>query len=161
MRATTLEHGPLTTLEAAIDRDAREAIRGGHKAVCAILEEPYGPFQKRLSCSYPDHHLHADDVERVIALVQGPAVLAWFEQVYGVVSFKPTPVPATRDALKALGKLLQAEGEFVGSLHDGAADNVWEAHEVETLRGHANRMISEILGIVAGAEQAMEERRHG
>ena len=65
--------GPVRTLEQAIDRDCRD-MRGSLTAVCAILNEPYDAFQKRLSVSYPSHHLHAPDVERVIELVRGDAV---------------------------------------------------------------------------------------
>ena len=92
--------GPVRTLEQAIDRDCRD-MRGSLTAVCAILNEPYDAFQKRLSVSYPSHHLHAPDVERVIELVRGDAVRQWFERVYGVVCYQPMAVPATQDALLA------------------------------------------------------------
>jgi len=152
--------GPTVPLEVAIDSDCRE-FRGGHKAVCAMLGEAYGPFQKRLSCSYPDHHLHAESAARVIELVRGPAVRLWFEQVYGVVSYQPTPVPATRDAMQALGKLLAKEGEFVASLASGAADSAWERCEVLELEAHGFELISKLLGIMAGARQSMEGANHG
>lgn len=152
--------GPLMPLDVAIDTDCRE-YRGGHKAVCAMLGEPYGPFQKRLSCAYPDHHLKPDDLTRVVELVRGPAVRAWFEQVYGVVSYQPTPVPATRDAMQALGKLLAKEGEFVASLAGGAADSCWERKEVVELEAHGFELISKLLGIMAGARQAMEGDNRG
>ena len=64
-----------------------------------MLGEPYGPFQKRLSGAYPDHHLRPDDLARVVELVRGPAVRKWFEQVYGVVSYQPVPVPAKARAM--------------------------------------------------------------
>lgn len=154
------ESGPLRPLEAAIDDDCR-GFRGGHKAVCAILDQPYGPFQKRLSSAYPEHHLHADDLARVVELVRGPAVRQWFEQVYGVVCYEPRPVPATHDALEALGELLAREAEFVASLAGGAADGRWEPHEVEALDAHGMALIAQLLGIMAGARQAMEGASHG
>lgn len=156
----TTDAGPLRPLEAAIDEDCR-AFRGGHTAVCAILDQPYGPFQKRLSCAYPEHHLHADDVARVVELVRGPAVRAWFEQVYGMTCYAPVPVPATQDAMQALGKLLAKEAEFVGSLASGAADSRWEPHEVVDLETHGYALIAKLLGIMAGARQAMEGADHG
>lgn len=152
--------GPARPLEEALDADCRE-FRGGHKAVCAILGEEYGPFQKRLSCAYPSHHLHADDVARVMELVRGPAVRSWFEQVYGVVCYQPMPVAATQGAMKALGKLLSREGSFVASLAGGAADGIWEEHEVLDLEAHGFALISKLLGIMAGARQAMEGTNRG
>lgn len=152
--------GPAVPLEVAIDSDCRE-FRGGHKAVCAMLGEAYGPFQKRLSCAYPDHHLHADSAARVIELVRGSGVRLWFEQVYGVVSYQPKPVPATHDAMQALGKLLASEAEFVASLASGSADGVWEPGEVAQLEKHGYALISKLLGIMAGARQAMEGVTHG
>jgi hypothetical protein len=152
--------GPAVPLDVAIDTDCRE-FRGGHKAVCAMLGEPYGPFQKRLSGAYPDHHLHSDDVARVVELVRGRAVLAWFEQVYGVVSYQPVPVPATRDAMQALGKLLAKEGEFVASLAGGAADGKWVRAEVAELEEHGYALIGKLLGIMSGARKEMEGSAHG
>lgn len=151
--------GPSVPLDVAIDTDCRE-FRGGHKAVCAMLGEPYGPFQKRLSGAYPDHHLKPDDLARVVELVRGPAVRQWFEQVYGVVSYQPSPVPATRDAMQALGKLLAEEGEFVFSLASGAADGKWERGEVLALEANGYALISKLLSIMAGARQAMEGGQH-
>lgn len=151
--------GPSVPLDVAIDTDCRE-FRGGHKAVCAMLGEPYGPFQKRLSGAYPDHHLKSDDLARVVELVRGPAVRQWFEQVYGVVSYQPSPVPATRDAMQALGKLLAEEGEFVFSLASGAADGKWERREVLALEANGYALISKLLSIMAGARQAMEGGQH-
>jgi hypothetical protein len=60
-----------------------------------------------------------------------------------------------------VGKLLGETGEFVAKMHDGAADNVWELHEVMELEKHGMDVIREVLGIMAGARQAMEDRNHG
>ncbi len=147
--------GPVRTLEQAIDRDCRD-MRGSLTAVCAILNEPYDAFQKRLSVSYPSHHLHAPDVERVIELVRGDAVRQWFERVYGVVCYQPTPVPATPDALIALGGAMATEAAFVISLAKGADDSRWEKHEVEDLERHGMALVAQLLSIMAGARQAME-----
>ena len=152
--------GPTVPLDVAIDTDCRE-FRGGHKAVCAMLGEAYGPFQKRLSGAYPDHHLRPDDLARVVELVRGPAVRTWFEQVYGVASYQPVPVPATRDAMQALGKLLAKEGEFVASLAGGAADGLWTAGEVKELEEHGYALMGKLLGIMSGARQAMEGGSNG
>lgn len=153
--STEMTGGPVRSLAAAIDLDCRNHY-GGHTAVCAILEEPYGPFQKRLSSSYPEHHLNTLQLARVVELTRGPAVREWFEQVFGVVTYQPKPVQASQDALKALSKLLDKEGKFVGSLVGGSADGKWETHEVEALEEHGYVLISKLLGIMAGAREAME-----
>ncbi|WP_437881046.1 hypothetical protein [Pseudomonas sp. LRF_L74] len=147
-------------LEEAIDSDCR-AFRGGHVAVCAILGEAYGPFQKRLSTAYPDHHLHADDAARVVELVRGPAVLRWFEQVYGVASYGVQPVEATRDTLLALGRYLQVEAGFVSSVAEGAADGVWTDAECADLEAHVWPMIRKLLGILAGVKLSREGCANG
>lgn len=156
----TRNTGPFRTLEQAIDRDCRD-MRGGLKAVCAILDESYDGFQKRLSVSYPEHHLHVGDFARVVELVRGNAVRQWFEQVYGVVCYQPAPVPATSAAMKELGELLTREGEFVASLAGGSADGRWYPDEVASLEQHGLALISQLLGIMTGARQAMEVRSHG
>jgi hypothetical protein len=156
------DQGPFSSLEQAIDADCR-AYRGGHTAVCATLNQPYAAFQKRLSSAYPDHHLHADDVARVVELTRGPAVRDWFEQVYGVISYQPVPVPELSDALKAMADKCSMEAQFFASLRDGIADNVWRPHEVARLQAHANDLIRQIKGIVLGARNAMveEDEVHG
>lgn len=151
--------GPAVPLDVALDADCRE-FRGGHKAVCAMLGEPYGPFQKRLSGAYPDHHLKPDDFARVVELVRGRAVRTWFEQVYGVVSYEVQPVEASRDALLALGRYLQEEASFVSSVAEGAADGVWHMPEVAELDQHGYAIIRKVLGIMAGARRAAEGRVH-
>jgi hypothetical protein len=152
--------GPILTLEQAIDRDCRES-RGGLTAVCAILGEPYDGFQKRLSVSYPEHHLYMQDFERVVELVRGAAVRQWFERMYGVVCYQPAPVPATQDALLALGRMMATEAGFVSSLAEGVADSRWERGEVELLEQHGMALVAQLLAIMAGARQAMEEPSHG
>lgn len=152
--------GPVRTLEQAVDRDCRDT-RGALKAVCAILGEPYDGFQKRLSVSYPEHHLYVQDFERVVELVRGDAVRQWFERMYGVVCYQPAPVPATQDALLALGRLMATEAGFVSSLAEGVADNRWERAEVERLETHGMALVSQLLAIMAGARQSMEAPAHG
>lgn len=152
--------GPVRTLEQAVDRDCRDT-RGGLTAVCAILDEPYDGFQKRLSVSYPAHHLHLNDFERVVELVRGDAVRQWFERIYGVVCYQPTPVPATQDALLELGRYLATSAGFVSTLAEGVADNRWVRREVEELEQHGFALVAQLLAIMAGARQAMEEHTHG
>lgn len=147
--------GPVLTTRQALYRATRDAVGGQNSVALSIGVDP-DELSKRLNPSN-NRPMHPELIEEIVATTRDPRLLAALVRPAGAVAFVPRAVPATRDALKALGRLLQAEGEFVGSLHDGAADDVWERHEVETLRFHANKMIGEILGIVAGAEQAMEQ----
>lgn len=156
----TRNTGPTRTLEQALDRDCRD-YRGGLKAVCAILGEPYDGFQKRLSVSYPDHHLYLNDFERVVELVQGDAVREWFQQLYGVVCYQPAAVEASADTLREVARVMGCNGDFVESLVDGAADGQWDEHEVAKLERQAHALIGKLMGIVAGARQALEGKAHG
>ncbi|MFG3502704.1 phage regulatory CII family protein [Pseudomonas sp. NPDC047963] len=147
--------GPVLNTRQALYRATRDAV-GGQNCIALTIGIDPDELSKRLN---PTNHrpIHPELIEEIVAATRDPRLLAALVRPAGAVVFVPRPVEATRSALKALGELLKAEGEFVGSLHAGAADNVWEHHEVETLRYHANKMIGEILGIVAGAEQAMEQ----
>lgn len=95
--------------------------------------------------------LHTGDERLLTALVR-PAGAGWY---------RPDPVEATNEALHAVGKLLEETGEFVCSMHDGAADNVWELHEVAKLEKHGWDVLRAVLGIMAGARRAMEDREDG
>ena len=79
----------------------------------------------------------------------------------GMVWYKPEPAAPTQQALQAVSRLLHETGMFVSSMHHGAADNIWEPHEVEDLEKHGADVIRAVLGIMAGARAAMEEHLHG
>lgn len=152
--------GPALDLEQATDVDTR-AERGGPVAVCATLGWSYNAYQKRLSISYPENQLSLRDFGRWLELVEAKETLRTIARIKGGVFYRPTPVPATAEALMALATLLQREAAFVASMHEGAADGVWEAHEVLALERHGNEVIEAVLGIMAGARQAMEARENG
>jgi len=161
--ATVFDQGPQRALEEAVDLDCRE-YRGGHTAVCALLGEPYGPFQKRLSTAYPDHHLRACDLARVVELVRGPAVREWFEQVYGVASFAVQPVEASRDAMLTMGRFLTKQAGYVTAVAEAVEDGIWTDAEVAALDEHTWAVIRKMLGILEGAKQAAkrgQEVQHG
>ena len=109
----------------------------------------------------PPLMLTPDELEEVIRLTADPRLLDALVRPAGAVWYKPTPVPATKEALKAVGKLLHESGEFVSCMHDGVADAVWESHEVAILEKRGMDVIREVLGIMAGARQAMEDRDNG
>ncbi|MBP8218125.1 MAG: hypothetical protein KAX48_00695 [Aeromonas sp.] len=152
--------GPVLDLEQAVDVDTR-AKHGGPVAVCATLGWSYNAYQKRLSISYPDNQLSLRDFGRWLELVEAKETLRAIARIKGGVFYRPTPVPATAQALQALANLLHREAAFVASMHEGSADGRWELHEVLELEHHGNEVIEAVLGIMAGARQVMEEREHG
>ncbi|MGK8440647.1 phage regulatory CII family protein [Ectopseudomonas hydrolytica] len=159
--------GPVLSLRHALYRAGRD-YRGGIGALATdMLLDPvtgYDTLQKKLNPSEDRRWPNPDELEDIIRLTQDARLNNALLRAAGLVGFRPTPVAATREALQAVGELLQREGEFVGSLHQGAADNVWQAHEVAALQHHGYEVISQVLAIIAGAEQAMlagEDRRDG
>ncbi len=147
--------GPVLNTRQALYRATRDAV-GGQISVALTIGMDPDELSKRLNPSN-NRPMHPELIEEIVATTRDPRLLAALVRPAGAVAYLPVPVPATRPALKALGELLHAEGEFVESLHEGAADCVWLPHEVETLRYHANKLIGQVLGIVAGAELAMLE----
>ncbi len=75
-----------------------------------------------------------------------------------MVWYRKQPVEASPDAIRALGKFIEREGKFVESLADGVADGRWDQGEVEQLESHGYKLIAKLLGIMAGARDAMEGR---
>lgn len=146
--------GPVLSLRQAVYRAARD-YRGGVTALAHDMAVDYDALQKKLHIERRDRHLTAEELEDMVRLTRDPRLLAALVRPAGAVAYVPAPVEATHDALQALGRLLRAEGDFVSSLHQGAADSRWELAEVKELRHHADRLIGKILGIVAGAELAM------
>ncbi|GAD62669.1 phage regulatory CII family protein [Aquipseudomonas alcaligenes] len=152
--------GPVLSLRQALYRAGRD-YKGGLTALAHDLGMDLETLQKKLKLTEERRWPTPDELEEIIGATQDPRLLDAVNRPAGVVWFKPTPVPATQDALKAVGELLQKEGEFVGSLHSGAADNVWKPHEVALLEHHGNEVIRAVLGIMAGARAAMEGRQDG
>jgi hypothetical protein len=118
-------------------------------------------LQKKLKLDEERRWPTPDELEEIITFTQDSRLLDALLRPAGAVWYRPLPVPATQDALKAVGELLQKEGQFVGSLHSGAADNVWQPHEVALLEHHGNEVIRSVLAIMAGAREAMEGRHDG
>lgn len=159
--------GPVLSLRHALYRAGRDH-RGGIGALATdMLLDPatgYDTLQKKLNPTEERRWPNPDELEDIIRLTHDPRLLDALMRPAGAVWFKPVPVTATNDALQALAKLLSKQSEFVGSLHEGADDNDWKAHEVEKLRFHGHEVIRKVLGIIAGAEQAMlagEDRHDG
>lgn len=159
--------GPVLSLRHALYRAGRDH-RGGIGALATDMhldpETGYDTLQKKLNPTEERRWPNPDELEDIIRLTQDPRLLDALNRPAGVVWFKPMAVTATNDALEALAKMMQRQAEFVGSLHDGGADNRWKPDEVDALRHTGHQVIRKILGIIAGAEQAMlagEDRHDG
>lgn len=152
--------GPVLSLRQALYRAGRD-YKGGVTALAFDMVIDNDALQKKLKLDEERRWLSPDELEEVIRLTGNPVLLDALVRPAGAVWYRPTPVPATCAALVAVGKLLNETGEFVTKMHDGAADNVWELHEVLDLEKHGADVIREVLGIMAGARAAMEERING
>ncbi|WP_065259017.1 phage regulatory CII family protein [Pseudomonas bananamidigenes] len=152
--------GPVLSLREALYRAGRD-YHGGITALAHAMSMDYDELQKKLKLTEERRWLTPDELESVVELTLSPALLDSLMRPAGAVWYKPTPVPATGQALKAVGELLEETGEFVSSMHDGAADSVWEPHEVAALDKRGMDVIRAVLGIMAGARAAMEGHSHG
>ena len=152
--------GPVLSLRQALYRAGRD-YKGGITSLAHDLGMDLDALQKKLKLDEERRWPTPDELEEIITFTQDSRLLDALLRPAAAVWYRPIPVPATKDALKAVGELLQKEGQFVGSLHTGAADNVWQPHEVALLEHHGNEVIRAVLGIMAGARAAMEGRHDG
>lgn len=95
-------------------------------------------------------------IEEIVEATRDPRLLNALVRPAGALAFVPAAVTAGDASLKSVAVLLAEVSAYVGSLADGSADDSWKQHEVAELRYHAERVVSQVLGIVAGAELAME-----
>ena len=95
-------------------------------------------------------------IEEIVEATRDVRLLNALVRPAGALAFVPAAVAAGDASLKSVAVLLAEVSAYVGSLADGSADDTWRPHEVAELRYHAERVVSQVLGIVAGAELAME-----
>lgn len=152
--------GPVLSLRQALYRAGRD-YKGGVTALAFAMVTDTDALQKKLKLDEERRWLTADELEDVIRLTQDPRLLDALMRPSGAVWYRPEPVPATKESLKAVGSMLAQAGHFVGTMHAGAADNIWELHEVEALEKAGHDVIREVLAIMAGARQAMEAADNG
>ncbi|MCU1722412.1 phage regulatory CII family protein [Pseudomonas sp. 5P_5.1_Bac1] len=152
--------GPVLTLRQALYRAGRD-FTGGFTRLAFEMVLDQDTLQKKLNLDEERRWLNPDELEDVIRLTSDPRLLDALVRPAGAVWYRPEPVPATNEALRAVGKLLDEAGEFVGTMHDGAADNIWELHEVQLLEQRGMDVIRQVLAIMAGARKAMEDGAHG
>ncbi|MBK5299751.1 hypothetical protein AB7M22_001031 [Pseudomonas sp. ADAK2 TE3594] len=151
---------PVLSLRKALYR-AGHSYRGGVTALALDMVIDYDTLQKKLKHDFEQRWLDPDELEEVIRLTASPVLLDALMRPAGMVWYKPEAAAPTKQALLAVSKLLHETGLFVSSMHEGAADNVWEQHEVAELEKHGADVIRAVLGIMAGARQAMEGHEHG
>ncbi|RRV18109.1 phage regulatory CII family protein [Pseudomonas saudiphocaensis] len=147
--------GPVLNTRQALYRATRDAEGGQLRVALDIGMDP-DELSKRVNPT-GNRPIHPEFLEEIVSTTRDPRLLAALVRPAGAVAYVPVPVPATREALMGLAQVMRANGDFVQSLHEGAADNRWLPHEVEALRYHANQVVAQLLGIVAGAELAMLE----
>ncbi len=152
--------GPVLSLREALYRSGRDYL-GGLTKLALDMMVPYEDLQKKLKLDEERRWPTPDEWEDIIGRTRDPRLLDALLRPAGVVWYQPEPVDATTAALKAVGELLQREGEFVASLHKGAGDNKWEPHEVTDLEYHGANVIRAVLGIMAGARASMEQLMEG
>lgn len=152
--------GPVYSVRQALSAAGRN-YDGGITRLAFEMVIDYDTLQKKLKHDEERRWLTPDELEDIIRLTADPCLLDALMRPAGAVWYRPVPVPATHEALKAVGKLLDEAGEFVSSMHDGAADNIWELHEVLRLEQRGMDVIRQVLGIMAGARQSMEDSANG
>lgn len=152
--------GPVLTLRQALYRAGRD-YHGGITKLAFDMGLEVDALQKKLHHNEDRRWPTPDELEEIVQWTADPRLLDALVRPAGAVWYRPEPVPATHEALKAVGKLLDEAGAFVGSMHDGALDNVWELREVLDLEKRGVDVIRQVLAIMAGARQAMEDGANG
>lgn len=152
--------GPVLTLRQALYRAGRD-YHGGITRLAFDMGLEVDTLQKKLHHADDRRWPTPDELEEIVQWTADPRLLDALVRPAGAVWYRPKPVPATNDALQAVAKLLAESGQFVGSLHDGASDNVWTLSEVLNLEQRGMEVIRQVLAIMAGAREAMEDASHG
>lgn len=152
--------GPVLTLRQALYRAGRD-YHGGITRLAFDMGLEVDTLQKKLHHTEERRWPTPDELEEIIQWTADPRLLDALVRPAGVVWYRPEPVPATNDALQAVAALLDESGKFVGSLHGGASDNIWTLPEVLDLEKCGMDVIRQVLAIMAGARQAMEDRTNG
>ena len=139
----------------------RAAKKAGIKPTAYKMGLTADQLQKKLHIDNDHRGLTLYELDEFVRITKDLDLLAALVRPAGAIAYLPKPVPATKDALVAFGELLEREAEFFGTLHRGASDGHWLAHEAAELAYRADQVIAVLLGIVAGAWQAVEGADHG
>lgn len=153
------DSGPVLTLRKALYRASRD-YRGGQATLALDMGVDADKLCKQLNPN-DARPISPEWIEEIIGFTRHPQLLDAVCRPAGALWFHVAPVAATHEALREMGRFCEREAKFIDSLADGAADGKWELHEVDRLEAHGRELISKLLGIMAGARQAMEEDVHG
>lgn len=148
---------PLTVRQ-ALYRASRD-YKGGQFALAHALGICPDDLCKRVSLN-ANRPLQPDLLEEIVAETRDMRLLSALVRPAGAMVFLPRPAEAKADGLKATVTLLNKMSGYVEALADGLQDGKWERHEVDALRNRAEQLIDKVLGVLAGAEQALEDAEH-
>lgn len=128
---------------------------GGQFALALTLGVSPDDLTKRVNPN-DTRPIRPELIEEIVEATRDARLLNALVRPAGALAFVPAAVDSGDASLKSVAVLLAEVSDYVRSLADGSADAAWKAHEVAELRYHAERVIGQVLGIVAGAELAME-----
>lgn len=146
------------TVRQALYRASRD-YPGGQFALAHALGICPDDLCKRVSPK-ENRPLQPGLIEEIVAETKDLRLLSALVRPAGGLVFLPRPAEAKKDGLKATVALLNKMSGYVEALADGLQDGKWEKHEVDALRHHAEMLIDKVLGVLAGAEQALEGVEH-
>lgn len=141
------------TVRQALYRASRD-YPGGQFALAMTLGISPDDLCKRVNPN-DTRPIRPELIEEIVETTCDPRLLNALVRPAGAVAFIPAAVTAGDASLKSAAVLLDEVSNYVRSLADGSADDDWKEHEVAELRYHAERLVSAVLGILAGAELAM------
>lgn len=137
----------------ALYRASRD-FPGGQFALALTLGISPDDLGKRVNPN-DTRPIHPELIEEIVEATRDVRLLNALVRPAGAAAFIPAAVAAGDASLKSVAVLLDEVSSYVRSLADGSADDDWKEHEVAELRYHAERLVSSVLGILAGAELAM------
>lgn len=138
----------------ALYRASRD-FPGGQFALALTLGISADDLGKRVNPN-DTRPIRPELIEEIVEATRDVRLLNALVRPAGAMAFVPEAVSTGDASLKSVAMLLDSMSTYVRSLADGSADDDWKAHEVAELRYHAEQLIGQVLGIVAGAELAVE-----
>lgn len=148
---------PLTVRQ-ALYRASRD-YPGGQFALAYALGVCPDDLCKRVSPK-DGRPIQPELLEEIVTETRDPRLLAALVRPAGAVAFLPRPAKAEKDSMKSTAVLLNSVSEYIEAMAEAQECDRWRPHEVAALRFHAEQVIDKVLGILAGAEQALEGVDH-
>lgn len=151
--------GPVLTLRQALYRAARD-YRGGMGALALAIGLDPEEMAKRLNPT-DNRPMRPEIIEEILFVTRDMRILEALGRQAAALCFVPVPVASLRDAMAASSEALERMAKLMRGVGEAVADQRWEDHEIAELRYHAEKVVCQVMGIVAGAEQAKEAHIHG